>query len=107
LHCDANILSTHLSLNDPLVFATKNREPIILVDWEERLSNYIGGTVRGIGGRFFFHPSHKMAKPWNHGPRGLRTVVVATAFRKITTGNINLEKWVALVSDDGSCVNDQ
>ena len=63
--------------------------------------------VSGLGGRFFFKPLNNATKPWNHGPRGLRKAVVATAFRIITRGNNNLDKWVALVSDDGSCVNAQ
>ena len=42
--------STHLSLSYPLVFATKNRESIIHADWQGRLHEYLGGTVRGLGG---------------------------------------------------------
>jgi len=33
-----------------LVFVTKNREPIIRADWQGRLHEYLGGTVRGLGG---------------------------------------------------------
>jgi REP element-mobilizing transposase RayT len=42
--------STYLSLHYHLVFATKNREPIIAPDWRERLHEYLGGTVVGLGG---------------------------------------------------------
>ena len=42
--------STHLSLNYHLVFATKNREPIIHADWQGRFHDYLGGTVGGLGG---------------------------------------------------------
>jgi len=42
--------STHLSLSYHLVFATKNREPVIHADWQGRLHEYLGGTVRGLGG---------------------------------------------------------
>ena len=42
--------STHLSLSYHLVFATKNREPIVHADWQSRLHEYLGGTVRGLGG---------------------------------------------------------
>ena len=42
--------STYLSLHYHLVFATKNREPIIAPDWRARLHEYLGGTVNGLGG---------------------------------------------------------
>jgi putative transposase len=32
-----------------LVFSTKNREPLVLPDWESRLWEYIGGTLRQKG----------------------------------------------------------
>src|SRR5580658_3256129 len=42
--------STHTSLHYHLIFATKNREPIISEDWRPRLHEYLGGTVRGLDG---------------------------------------------------------
>jgi REP-associated tyrosine transposase len=42
--------STYLSLHYHLVFATKNREPVIAPDWRPRLHEYLGGTVAGLGG---------------------------------------------------------
>src|SRR6476646_9073663 len=42
--------STYLSLHYHLVFATKNREPIIAADWRPRLHEYLGGTIKGLGG---------------------------------------------------------
>jgi REP element-mobilizing transposase RayT len=42
--------STHLSLHYHLVFSTKNREAIITPDWRAKLHDYLGGTVRGLGG---------------------------------------------------------
>ena len=42
--------STYLSLHYHLVFSTKNREAIIAPDWRSRLHDYLGGTVRGLGG---------------------------------------------------------
>lgn len=42
--------STHTSLLYHLVFATKNREPLIAADWRPRLHEYLGGTVRNLGG---------------------------------------------------------
>jgi len=42
--------STYLSLNFHLVFSTKNREPTIRNAWKERLHEYLGGTIRGLGG---------------------------------------------------------
>jgi REP element-mobilizing transposase RayT len=41
--------STYLSLHYHIVFATKNREPIIRADWLPRLHEYLGGTLRGLG----------------------------------------------------------
>ena len=32
-----------------LVFATKNREQLILPEWREKLHEYLGGTVKGLG----------------------------------------------------------
>lgn len=42
--------STHLSLHYHIVFGTKNREPLIASNWRVRLHEYLGGTVRGLGG---------------------------------------------------------
>ena len=33
-----------------IVFSTKDRRPIITLDYEPRLYDYIGGTIRGLGG---------------------------------------------------------
>ena len=43
--------STHLSLHYHIVFATKNREPIIDASWRSRLHEYLGGTVNGLKGQ--------------------------------------------------------
>ncbi len=42
--------STYLSLHYHLVFSTKNRAPLISADWRPRLHEYLGGTLRGLGG---------------------------------------------------------
>jgi len=42
--------STYLSLHYHLVFSTKNREPTIRDAWRERLHEYLGGIIRGLGG---------------------------------------------------------
>jgi len=42
--------STYLSLHFHLVFSTKNREPTIRDKWKLRLHEYLGGTIRGLGG---------------------------------------------------------
>jgi len=42
--------STYSSLYYHLVFATKNREPIIAPDWRVRLHEYLGGAARGLDG---------------------------------------------------------
>src|SRR5579872_645540 len=43
-------MSTYLSLHFHIVFSTKNRVPYIKESWIERLHEYIGGTVSGLGG---------------------------------------------------------
>lgn len=42
--------STYLSLHYHLVFGTKNREALIAPEWRTRLHDYLGGTIRGLGG---------------------------------------------------------
>ena len=42
--------STYLSLHYHLVFATKDRRPIIADAWQNRLHEYLGGTINGLGG---------------------------------------------------------
>jgi len=42
--------STHTHLLYHLIFATKDREPILDSDWRERLHDYLGGVTRGLGG---------------------------------------------------------
>jgi REP element-mobilizing transposase RayT len=42
--------STYLSLHYHLIFATKNREPLIGIEWRSRLHEYLGGTLQGLGG---------------------------------------------------------
>jgi REP element-mobilizing transposase RayT len=42
--------STYLSLHYHLVFGTKNREPLIAPEWRARFHDYLGGTIRGLGG---------------------------------------------------------
>jgi len=41
--------STYLSLHYHLVFATKNRLPLIDQRWRARLREYLGGTISGLG----------------------------------------------------------
>ena len=42
--------STYLSLHYHLIFSTKNRLPSIEESWRDRLHEYLGGTIRGLGG---------------------------------------------------------
>ena len=42
--------STHTSLHYHLVFATHNREPFIEESWRNQLHEYLGGSIRGLGG---------------------------------------------------------
>ena len=42
--------STFLSLRYHIVFSTKDRRPLIASTWRPRLHEYLGGTVRGLGG---------------------------------------------------------
>jgi putative transposase len=40
----------YLSLNYHVVFSTKHRAPSIDKKWRARLHQYLGGTIRGLGG---------------------------------------------------------
>ena len=42
--------STHTHLLYHLIFATKNREPLIANSWRARLHEYLGGCVAGLDG---------------------------------------------------------
>ena len=42
--------STFYSLHYHIVFSTKERRPLIRPEWRGRLHEYLGGTVRGMGG---------------------------------------------------------
>jgi REP element-mobilizing transposase RayT len=42
--------STFYSIHYHIVFSTKERRPLIRPEWRARLHEYIGGTVRGMGG---------------------------------------------------------
>jgi putative transposase len=42
--------STFLSLHYHIVFSTKERRPCIKACWRPQLHEYLGGTVRGLGG---------------------------------------------------------
>ena len=42
--------STFYSLHYHVVFSTKERRPFIQPAWQSRLHEYLGGTIRGLGG---------------------------------------------------------
>jgi putative transposase len=42
--------NTYTSLHYHIFFSTKNRETWITKEWRDRLWEYLGGTVRGLGG---------------------------------------------------------
>ncbi len=42
--------STYVSLNYHIVFSTKDRLPLIADSWAARLHEYLGGTIKGLGG---------------------------------------------------------
>lgn len=42
--------STYLDLNYHLVFSTKNRQPLIHMNWRSDIHGYLGGVVNGLGG---------------------------------------------------------
>ena len=42
--------STHLSLHYHLVFSTKDRVPLIVPAWRERLHAFLGGIVKSLDG---------------------------------------------------------
>ncbi len=41
--------STHTSLHYHLIFATRERAPLIAAAWRPQLHEYLGGTARGLG----------------------------------------------------------
>ena len=41
--------STHTSLHYHLIFATKDRAPLITPGWRAQFHDYLGGTTRGLG----------------------------------------------------------
>jgi putative transposase len=42
--------STFLSLHYHIIYSTKERRPFITAVWRPRLHEYLGGTIRGLGG---------------------------------------------------------
>ena len=42
--------STFLSLHYHIIFSTKERRPWMVPTWRVRMHEYIGGTIRGLGG---------------------------------------------------------
>jgi len=42
--------STFLSLHYHIVFSTKERRPLLRDSWRAKMHEYLGGTVRGLGG---------------------------------------------------------
>jgi REP element-mobilizing transposase RayT len=40
----------YLSLNYHVVFCTRKREALIALPWRSRFHEYLGGTIRGLGG---------------------------------------------------------
>ena len=42
--------STFFSLHYHLIFSTKERVPMIHVEWRPRLHAYMGGIIRGLNG---------------------------------------------------------
>src|SRR5215204_1171040 len=42
--------STFLSLHDHIVFSTKERRPFMRDTWRRTMHEYLGGTIRGLGG---------------------------------------------------------
>jgi len=42
--------STFLSLHCHIVFSTKERRPFLRDSWRAKMHEYLGGTVRGLGG---------------------------------------------------------
>jgi putative transposase len=47
---EANMPSTYLSLHYHIVFSTKNRLPLLDLEWRKRLHEYLGGIVVRLGG---------------------------------------------------------
>ncbi len=55
------IVSTYLSLRYHLIFATKDRQPIIASIWRENLHRYLGGIVKNLEGN-----AHKVGGTDDH-----------------------------------------
>jgi putative transposase len=47
---EANMPDSYTNLLYHIVFSTKERRPLITPEYEPRLYEYIGGTIRGLGG---------------------------------------------------------
>jgi putative transposase len=47
---EANMSDSYTNLLYHIVFSTKERRPLITPEYEPRLYEYIGGTIRGLGG---------------------------------------------------------
>ena len=47
---EANMSDSYTNLLYHIVFSTKDRRPLITPEYEPRLYEYIGGTIRGLGG---------------------------------------------------------
>src|SRR5882724_406039 len=47
---EVNMSDSYTSLLYHIVFSTKERRPLITPEYEPRLYEYIGGTIRGLGG---------------------------------------------------------
>jgi REP element-mobilizing transposase RayT len=47
---DESTSDSYTNLLYHLVFSTKDRRPLIVPEYEVRLYDYIGGTIRGLGG---------------------------------------------------------
>lgn len=46
-----NMSSTYISLYSHIVFATRDRAPMIGEDWRQDLHNYMGGTIKGLSAK--------------------------------------------------------
>jgi putative transposase len=48
--CEVKLSDSYTNLLYHIVFSTKDRRPLITSEYESRLYDYIGGTIRGVGG---------------------------------------------------------
>ena len=114
--------STFLALHYHIVFSTKDRAPLIDIAWRDRLHEYLGGTVAGLGGfaqgvggvadhvhllvglkathclADFMRELKKASSVWVHEDSGVREFVWQEGYGAFTvspTARLQVQKYIA------------